>query len=292
MPSASRPDICTRRQVHRIAASFVCRQNRAMHPLVDIGINLTHESYDADRAAVIADAIAAGVSRMIVTGTTVTASAQAVELALSQPDTLRATAGVHPHHASEFDRHSLDALARLAADAAVVAIGECGLDYFRNYSPRDAQRAALEAQLELAVATQLPVFLHQRDAHEDMLAVLNRFRPQLSGGVAHCFTGDIDTMQAYLDLDLYIGITGWICDERRGDALRAAVTELPLERLMLETDAPYLLPRDLKPPPRDRRNEPRFLPHIARRVAELTGRTFDEIAEASTANAERLFALA
>ena len=99
-------------------------------------------------------------------------------------------------------------------------------------------------------------------------------------------------MQAYLDLDLYIGITGWICDERRGDALRAAVTELPLERLMLETDAPYLLPRDLKPPPRDRRNEPRFLPHIARRVAELTGRTFDEIAEASTANAERLFALA
>jgi len=263
-----------------------------MHPLVDIGINLTHESYDTDRAAVIANAIAAGVSRMIVTGTSVTASAQAIEIALSQPQALRATAGVHPHHASEFDRHSLDALARLADDPAVVAIGECGLDYFRHYSPRDAQLAALEAQLELAVTTQLPVFLHQRDAHEDMLQILNRFRPRLSGGVAHCFTGDSDMMQAYLDLDLHIGITGWICDERRGDALRTAVTGLPLGRLMLETDGPYLLPRDLTPPPRDRRNEPRFLPHIALRVAGFMGRSLDEIAEASTANAESLFGLA
>jgi TatD DNase family protein len=135
------------------------------------------------------------------------------------------------------------------------------------------------------------VFLHQRDAHDDMLHLLERHRDKLTGGVAHCFTGDAEQIAAYLDLDLYIGITGWICDERRGDALRQAVRKLPPDRLLLETDGPYLLPRDLDPPPKSRRNEPRFLPHIANRVAELMGRPLVDIAAAATANAGRLFAL-
>ena len=262
-----------------------------MPDLIDIGVNLTHDSYDKDRARVVEDAVAAGVSRMIVTGTSVTASVRAMELSLAYPGILYATAGVHPHHAAELDAHSLDALGELLQSASVVAVGECGLDYCRNFSPREAQLRAFEALLELAAATRLPVFLHQRDAHDDMLRLLRRHRPRLAGGVAHCFTGDARQMAAYLDLDLYVGITGWVADERRGDALRQAVTSLRPDRLLLETDAPYLLPRDLKPQPKSRRNEPKFLPHIASRVARLMGRPVAEIAAASTANARKLFAL-
>jgi TatD DNase family protein len=263
-----------------------------MVDLIDIGLNLTHDSYDKDRDTVIADAIAAGVSRMIVTGTSVTTSVQAVELALSRPGVLFATAGIHPHHASDFDTHSLEALNRLIGNKAAVAVGECGLDYFRNFSPQADQLRAFEAQLELAAATNAPVFLHQRDAHDDMLRLLTKHRGSLTGGVAHCFTGDREQLAAYLDLDLYIGITGWVCDERRGGALKQAIPLLPLDRLLLETDAPYLLPRDLDPPPKDRRNEPKYLPHIAERVARLAEVPPAVVAAAATKNAERLFSLA
>jgi len=262
-----------------------------MPEFIDIGLNLTHDSYDTDRQQVIDAACAIGVTRMIVTGTTVTASARAIELSHAQPGRLFATAGIHPHHASDFDAHSIDALAALVANAAVVAIGECGLDYFRNYSSREDQLRAFEAQLELAAAMGLPVFLHQREAHDDMLRLLERHRSSLAGGVAHCFTGDREQMAAYLDLDLSIGITGWVCDERRGEHLRTAVASLPVDRLMLETDGPYLLPRDLQPPPKSRRNEPRFLPHIAARVAALMQRSIEDIAASATANTEKLFGL-
>jgi TatD DNase family protein len=265
--------------------------NSRMNDLIDIGVNLTHDSYDGDRDAVIADARAAGVSRMIVTGTSVTASARAVELSLAYPDVLFATVGIHPHHASEFDHASITALGNLLASDSVVAVGECGLDYFRNFSSRSDQLAAFEAQLELAAASRQPVFLHQRDAHEDVLGILERHRPHLVGGVAHCFTGDEAELLAYLDLDLYIGITGWICDERRGEALRQATRSLPLDRLLLETDAPYLLPRDLDPAPKSRRNEPRFLPHVAEKVARIMGLPCGEVTRAATANTERLFGL-
>ena len=262
-----------------------------MPELIDIGLNLTHDAFDSDRERIIADALAAGVSRMIVTGTTVTASVRAAELALAWPGTLYATAGVHPHHASEFDAHSAEALRGLVANDAVVAIGECGLDYFRDFSPREDQVEAFERQLELAADTELPVFLHQRDAHADLLKILRRYRDRLAGGVAHCFTGNEQELGDYLGLDLYIGITGWICDERRGEALRQAVRSLPLDRLLLETDAPYLLPRDLTPAPKHRRNEPANLPHIAARVAAIMDLDVDEVAGAATANTERLFGL-
>lgn len=262
-----------------------------MPELIDIGLNLTHDSFDPDRDQVLEAAHAVGVARMIVTGTSVTASAQAVELCLARPGVLYATAGVHPHHAREFDAASSDALRALLANACVVAVGECGLDYFRDFSPRDAQRQAFEAQLALAADTGLPVFLHQRDAHDDMLALLRAHRDRLSGGVAHCFTGTAEELADYLDLGLYVGITGWLCDERRGQALREAVRRLPLDRLLVETDAPYLLPRDLAPTPKNRRNEPKYLPHIVERLAALTGVSADAVAAASTANARQLFAL-
>jgi TatD DNase family protein len=262
-----------------------------MVDLIDIGLNLAHDSYDKDRESVIDAAVTAGVSRMIVTGTSVTASVKAAELALAHPDVLFATAGIHPHHASELDAHSVEALSQLIQHDAVVAVGECGLDYFRNFSPQADQLHAFEAQLELAAATGAPVFLHQRDAHSDMLRLLERHRASICGGVAHCFTGDSDQLAAYLDLDLYIGITGWICDERRGDLLRQAVRQIPLDRLLLETDAPYLLPRDLKPQPKNRRNEPKYLPHIASSVAHLMEIPVAVVAASATNNTERLFSL-
>jgi len=262
-----------------------------MFDLIDIGANLTHDSFGADRDAVLARAADAGVARIIVTGTSVTSSVQAAELCDAHPKRLFATAGVHPHHAAELDPHAYAALRSLLAAPQFVAVGECGLDFFRDYSPRDAQRRAFAAQLELAAEVGKPVFLHQRDAHEEFVAMLEPKRAALVGGVAHCFTGGPKELDAYLELDLHIGVTGWVCDERRGGELRAAVPRIPLDRLLVETDAPYLLPRDLAPKPQNRRNEPRFLTHVLERVAALKEQPVEVVARATTANAERLFGL-
>jgi len=262
-----------------------------MHALIDIGANLTHDSFDADREDILTRAADAGVQRIIVTGTTLSASRDALQLARNYPGQLYATAGVHPHHAEEVDEETLKGLRDLVAEPCIVAVGECGLDYFRNYSPRPAQLDAFEKQLDLASGTDKPVFLHQRDAHDDFTALLKDFLDGISGGVAHCFTGDRDEMKTYLDMGLYIGITGWICDERRGHDLRDAAGYLPLDRLLLETDAPYLLPRDLKDKPSGRRNEPSVLPHILHAVAGCMNQSIEAVAEATMQNTERLFRL-
>jgi TatD DNase family protein len=258
--------------------------------LIDIGSNLTHDSFAADRDAVLNRALEAGVRRQIVTGADMTSSAQAAALAAAHPGTLSSTAGVHPHHAQSLDTALREELCALLRLPQVVAVGECGLDYYRNFSPPDAQRAAFIAQLEIAAAARKPVFLHQRDAHADFTAILKDFRPALIGGVAHCFTGGRPELEDYLALDLYIGVTGWVNDERRGQLLREALPHIPADRLMLETDAPYLLPRDLSPRPKSRRNEPCYLPHIARTVAALRNDTLEHVATTTTRNATLFFA--
>jgi len=285
-------------------------------PLIDIGINLAHDSFDSDRADVIRRAAAAGVTRMVITGSSLASTRAAIELVRSDPQRFRCTAGVHPHHAVELDdaaesptgddaaesptgddaaesptgdEHALQGLATLAAQPEVVAVGECGLDYFRNFSPHPAQLAAFRRQLDLAVQLRKPVFLHQRDAHEEFLAVLREYRAGLVGGVAHCFTGGIAEARAYLDLGLHIGITGWISDERRGLHLREVVRAIPAERLLIETDGPYLLPRDLQPKPQSRRNEPMYLPHVLHAVASARGQSPQELASLTTRNALTLF---
>jgi TatD DNase family protein len=259
--------------------------------LIDIGANLTHESFAPDLPEVLRRAHLAGVSRMIVTGTGISATREAIALARTDPHRLYATAGLHPHHASEFGAAVREELRELASDQAVVAIGECGLDYYRNYSPREAQIAAFRGLLELAVQTGKPVFLHQRDAHADFMAILREFRGSLSDGVAHCFTGSRQELDDCLALDLAIGITGWICDERRGLHLLPMMSAIPATRLMVETDAPYLLPRTLKPKPAGRRNEPAYLPEVAATVASARGETVAQLAASSTAAAERFFRL-
>ncbi len=259
--------------------------------LIDIGCNLTHDSFDADRSAVIEAALAHGVGHMVVTGATEKGSIEASKLASQWPEVLTATAGVHPHHAADFTHDTETVLAELHREPHVVAVGECGLDYFRDFSPRPAQHKAFERQLELAVACQKPVFLHQRDAHDDFMAILKDYRPSLSQAVVHCFTDTREAMLDYLALDCHIGITGWICDERRGHHLKDFVSEIPADRLMIETDAPYLKPRDLRPKVKSHRNEPQWLPWIAQTVATCRGVSLDQLATETTATAKAFFNL-
>jgi TatD DNase family protein len=259
--------------------------------LIDIGANLTHSSFAHDLPDVLERARVAGVAQLVVTGADAEGSRAASALALEHPALLFATAGVHPHHASAFDADTQALLRELHARAEVVAVGETGLDYHRNFSPRDAQLFAFERQLELAAACGKPLFLHQRDAHADFLACLDAVRGRIGRAVVHCFTGDKAELFDYLDRDCYIGITGWICDERRGAHLRELVKSIPADRLMLETDSPYLLPRNVVPMPSHRRNEPMYLAHICAEVARDRGEDAGVTAANATATTRAFFGL-
>ena len=259
--------------------------------LIDIGVNLAHNSYDRDRAEVIARAQAAGVGAMIVTGRTLADSARALALCREWPGLLRATAGVHPHHAAGFRESDRTALVDLYADPMTVAAGECGLDYYRNYSQPAEQRRAFAWQLELAARHEHPLFLHQREAHADFMAMLREHPGLLKRALLHCFTGDGAELDDCLEAGLAIGVTGWICDERRGQALRGAVGRIPGDRLLLETDGPYLLPRTLNPKPAHRRNEPMYLPVILDAVAACRSQPPEQLAAQTTANARRFFGI-
>ena len=259
--------------------------------LVDIGANLTHESFRHDFDAVLDRARAAGVAQMVVTGASAQGAQDAVALAHRHPGFLYATAGVHPHHAAEYTSETDALLRTLVADPAVRAAGETGLDYYRDIAPRAAQLFAFERQVEIAIDAGKPLFLHEREADADFLAVLKPVRDRLGPCVLHCFTGERKHLFACLDLDLHIGITGWICDERRGAHLRELVREIPANRLMIETDAPYLLPRNLPQKPSHRRNEPMFLPHIAAEIARDRGETIEALAAHTSATARAFFGL-
>jgi len=259
--------------------------------LVDIGANLTHESFDADRDAVLQRARDAGVAQIVVTGASREHSPKALKLAREQPGFLYATAGVHPHHASEYTDECDAGLRALQRHAEVVAVGECGLDYFRDFSPRPAQRRAFERQLQIGVDTGKPLFLHQRDAHADFMSLMRNFDGRLGSAVVHCFTGTRVELFDYLDQDWHIGITGWLCDERRGEHLRELVRNIPANRLMIETDAPYLLPRTVKPSPSHRRNEPMYLAHIVEELARDRGEAVEASANSTAANARAFFGL-
>ncbi|EKE75861.1 TatD family hydrolase [Gallaecimonas xiamenensis] len=257
--------------------------------LCDIALNLTDSAFDGDRDQVVADAAAAGVHYLVLTGTNEAESHQAADYAQGRPG-IFATAGVHPHYAAEASADFVARLRALASRPEVLAIGECGLDFFRDLSPRPVQEAVFDAQLALATELNMPVLLHERAAAERQFAILSNHRRQLPGAVAHCFTGDQATLERWLELDLYIGITGWLCDERRGQHLKELVRLIPDDRLLIETDAPYLIPRDLRL--KSRRNEPRYLPHILNTLAACRQQDPAELAAITLANSRRLFGFA
>lgn len=257
--------------------------------LIDIGCNLTHDSFDDDFDEVIERAGEAGVVQYIVTGASEEGMRRAYEIARDHPGVMYATAGVHPHRADTWS-DQVDALVReLVAHDEVVAVGETGLDYFRDFSPRDRQRESFESHIEIAAETGLPMFLHLRDAHEDFHAILKSERDRLSDVVVHCFTGSREELHDYLDLGCHIGITGWICDERRGTHMKEYLSDIPADRLMIETDAPYLKPRNLRPLVKSHRNEPRWLPWVLGTLAATRGDHPERLAEQTTANARRFF---
>lgn len=262
--------------------------------LIDIGVNLTNPSFDDKHQAVLDRAYAAGVSQLVLTGTSVEGSEQALELCQQRDESaqrLFCTAGIHPHAASDWNADSERRLRELLNERRVRAVGECGLDFNRDFSPRPQQEKVLEAHLALAVELQLPVFLHERDAEQRLLDILRDYRDRLPAAVVHCFTGEQRALFSYLDLDLHIGFTGWICDERRGTHLHPLVREIPRGRLMLESDAPYLLPRTLRPKPKNGRNEPAYLPEVLREVALHRAESLEDLAHHTTACARAFFGL-
>lgn len=259
--------------------------------LIDIGANLTHESFRPDFDAMLQRAREHSVSALVVTGASAAGSRSAYALAQAYPEFLYATAGVHPHHAIDYDDATDVLLRDLVAKPEVKAVGETGLDYNRNYSPQAVQIEVFQRQLEIAAECGKPLFLHQRDAHDDFMAVMKNFEGRIARAVVHCFTGTREEMHAYLDAGWYIGITGWLCDERRGTHLREMVRDIPADRLMIETDSPYLLPRTVRPMPKHRRNEPMYLKHIVEELARDRQEDVAETAAMTTANARAFFGL-
>lgn len=260
--------------------------------LIDIGANLTHDSFHQDLTEVLDRALDHQVVQMVVTGASREGSRDAVALSKRFPELLSATVGVHPHHADETNQSLLQELRELAVEDSVKAIGETGLDFYRDLSPRNLQEKSFEQHLELAIDLKLPLFLHERDSWPRFGEIVKLYRDRITRLVVHCFTGDRKALFSYLDMDCHIGITGWICDERRGSHLIPLIKTIPANRLMIESDAPYLMPRNIEPKPKSRRNEPSYLTYVCQAVADATDKSFDTIAEETSRTAREFFNLA
>lgn len=261
---------------------------------IDIGINLTNKQFTGEYDEVIDRAISAGVEQILLTGTSVRSSKEALALAKEYPETLFATAGIHPHDAKTMNAESIKILAALLKEKKVVAVGECGLDFDRDFSPRLVQESCFHAQLSLAEEVQKPLFLHERAAFDRFIAILKE-HSLLPEGVVHCFTGQLKEAKTYLEMGYYIGFTGAITDMRRFAALEEVVRYVPLDRMLIETDAPFMMPKNV--PTRQlsyhqqRRNEPAFLPYVAQTIAHYKGVSLKAVADKTRENAEALFKL-
>lgn len=259
--------------------------------LIDIGANLTHRSFEKDLSDVLDRAKAADVSHIIVTGSDLESSVESSQLSKQSPNYLSATAGIHPHNSKNCKNQHWEKISELCSTREVVAIGECGLDYNRDFSPREIQREIFRRHLELASEIKKPLFLHQRDAHQDFYNLLKEYSSTDFSGVVHCFTDSEKALRAYLDLGLFIGITGWICDTKRGEELRRIVSFIPKDLLLIETDAPYLLPKNINPKPKSNRNEPCHLDSVVSMISACSNRSENEIAQQTRLNAAKLFSL-
>lgn len=260
-----------------------------MDNLVDIGLNLMHSSFKKDRVEIIEEAKKVGVNQFIITGTNVDSSQMAAQYASKYPGTLFSTSGVHPHDAKTCNENTMFELEKIAKNDCVVAIGECGLDYNRNFSPQDVQRKWFEAQIEVAEKIDLPLFMHEREAHEDLYNILKRHDNVIEKSVVHCFTGTKQEAENYIDLGCYIGVTGWICDMKRGKDLQEAVSAIPPEKLMIETDAPFLIPKNFEFKPKKNRNEPKYLPHILKTIAHYMEIDAEELGDQVSKNTKKFF---
>lgn len=266
-----------------------------MNTYIDIGINLTNKQFQNDIDDVVQNALDADVSQMILTGTSIRNSEASSEIAKEYPGILYATAGIHPHDAKSFDAQSISKLRNLLKQKHIVSVGECGLDFDRDFSPRNIQETCYKAQLELAIEVQKPLFLHERAAFTKFMGITKEYLPQLPKAVVHCFTGTLQEAKTYLDNGLYLGFTGAISDSKRFEHLKEVIQYVPLDRMMIETDAPFMLPKNtpnnLLKKYHERRCEPAFLPFVAGTVAKLKEISLDKVAEETTKNAKIFFGI-
>lgn len=270
-------------------------EENIMTKYIDIGINLTNKQFQNETDSIIKNAIAENVSQIILTGTSIKVSELSAKIAQQHPNVLYSTAGIHPHDAKNFDNQSISKLKTLLQKKHVVSVGECGLDFDRDFSPRPIQEECYRAQLELATEVQKPLFLHERAAFARFMAVTTDYLPRLPKAVVHCFTGSLSEAKSYLEKGFYLGFTGAISDSKRFSQLKDVIRFVPLDRMMIETDAPFMLPKNV---PRDaltqhheRRNEPAFLPYVAKTIAEFKGLSLDVVAEHSTKTAKEFFGI-
>jgi len=278
--------------------------------VVDIGINITHKALRPNWKDVVRRAVDAGVHKIVLTGTSVETSRESLALAHEWQNTegtpnLVATVGVHPHEAKSWNETTLGQLRELLEDPLAVAVGECGLDYHRNFSSNDDQILAFREQVRLAQTLGYPIFVHEREAHGDLLKVLDEVVSSEGGKLAaplpkivvHCFTGTQAEASTYISRGYYIGFTGTICKKERGEHLRALLPSLPLENLMVETDAPYMAfktrTKGDKKQQRKRRHlsEPEDCVDVARQLSATLHRPFEEVCAATTRNANDFFRL-
>ena len=240
-----------------------------MHEIADIACNFTSERFNKDLDEVIKRAIANKITKFGLICSRMNDLNKLLKIYKQYSKSMFYTIGVHPHHANEINDDYLKKLKNVITTNNPHAIGETGLDFFRNLSTYEEQIYVFEEQIKIAIDTNKPLFLHQRDSHDDFIKILRKYSSDISKAVVHCFTGTQGQLDDYLELDCYIGITGWICDEKRNVELRKAIKKIPLEKLMIETDCPYLIPKNLVEKPKNNRNEPTNLNHIINEIAVL-----------------------
>ena len=253
---------------------------------IDIGLNLFSEQYKGREEEIYKTSLANGTA-FIITGSSMRSSAEAARFAGGR-ENVWSTAGVHPHDAKHWDVGSGARLRELALKKCNVAIGECGLDYDRMFSPKEVQLKVFEEQINIAEELDKPLFLHERAADADFAEVMRRYPKRCERAVVHCFTGNAKTAEMYLALGCMIGITGWVCDERRNAEVVEALKIIPVERLMAETDGPYLKPRNVK---LKGENRPEYIKYVVAKIAEIKEMPAEELAEILLGNTKRFFGI-
>lgn len=261
------------------------KEDTKLEKLIDTHAHLDFPEFSTDLDAVLDRAAQKGVEEIVTIGIDLSTSRKAVELAQSHPQ-LYAAVGIHPHDAFVLDKDSLDSLRNLARQDRVVAVGEIGLDYYRDRQPRALQKECLHRQLEVACEVQLPVVFHIREAYGDFMGIITEYVSSLKGVVLHCFSGDWPIAKRCLDLGFYLSVPGTVTFPKAG-TLQDVVRRAPLERLLVETDAPYLTPV----PFRGKANEPSYVFYTAQKVADLRRCSFAEVAFQTTCNAHRIFGI-
>ncbi|MBT3548423.1 MAG: TatD family hydrolase [Gammaproteobacteria bacterium] len=263
-----------------------------MNPLglIDIGANITHPQLYNQLDKVVENMRSKGISKAIITSSNLGDTRTALDIIKAYPDFFYTTVGYHPHNSKDFSHDDIDLIIKYTKNNKVLAIGECGLDYYREYSSKDDQLFCFEEQLEVAKAIRLPIFLHEREAHKDFVNTLKKHILDINKSVVHCFTGTKDELKTYLDMGCYIGITGWITDLSRGEHLHHMIKYIPEDKLMIETDAPYLTPKNI-PFKTNGVNEPSHLNYVAQCVAECLNKDISYIKEITISNTKRFFSI-